>query len=455
VARILHKRAGNVWFYVILAVSDHDRCKFHDGQGVQIVTRQVRTMSKKSGADSIFSLFSLARSKFEHGKEEAGKQYLQSLLEVSSTMARDDFSSAHLADPELLQRLYLSGAHDALLNLFEAGDISGDNAAIMAASIYFSRNEPHKALLAAKGIGDFEQRRLRQKTVELWQDIHAPLEHEPRVHLLVLAHNREDYAEESLRQLGRTDYRNYAVFLADNGSSDSTWEIVCRAKEFFPPHVPVHIQRFPTNIGRPAGHNWLLTGHDHSAADYIAIGDDDLISVPPTWLTAMVNTIRAFPNCACVGGKAKSPGWPAMIHAGIRNITDFGPGYINLTNNGESPDLGQFDYVDIVDHVIGCLHIFDRKHLEQAGLFDIRFSPCQCVDIEHHLRMRLAGMNIVFNGLISFVHLRGMGKAVGKEKALQGNSLGNLMKLSYKYEAETVHREIAERHAERNRWLVG
>jgi GT2 family glycosyltransferase len=274
------------------------------------------------------------------------------------------------------------------------------------------------------------------------------------VHLIVLTHNRAAYVEQALRQLGETAYRNYAVYIADNGSSDGTREISLRAREFFPPHVQVETQAFPVNIGRPAGHNWLLAGYDHDAAEFIAIGDDDLTRVPPDWLTRMVRTAQVFSGCACVGGKALNPGWPARVHCGARNVTVFGRHLgLEMTNDGEQEDLGQFDYVDLVDHVIGCLHIFDRRALEESGFFDIRFSHSQCVDVEHHLRLRLAGKNIVFNGLIAFEHQRVTGNAAAGDEALMGNSMGNVVKLLYKYNEKEVRCALEERRRERAAWL--
>lgn len=359
-------------------------------------------------------------------------------------------------DESLLAMLYHSGEHELLLSLFERhkGNFAGDLLPVLATSIYLARNEPGKALESAKEIADLEQRRLRQKTAELWAELSKPLDSEPRVHLLILTYNREKHVTEALRQLAQTEYGNYAVFIADNGSSDATLEKVREAIGFFPSHVPVTVQGFPVNIGRPAGHNWLFAGHDHSEAEFIAIGDDDLTRVPPDWLTRMIQTARAFPGCGCVGGKAITPGWPAKIHGGVRNFTEFSQAGIDLTNNHEQEDLGQFDFVDIVDHVIGCLHIFDRAAFEETGLFDIALSPCQMVDIEHHLRMRLAGRKVVFNGLIGFEHMRAMGKKTGTDKGLAGNSLGNMLKILYKYDHETVQKGIIGQHEARNRWLL-
>jgi GT2 family glycosyltransferase len=410
-------------------------------------------MNARPTLEHLLSLHNLVRHSAGRNNDASRAERGRRLAEAAAGFLRGNPARSDLLSA--LGLLYQAGGYEEIYELFpdlcaETGD---DLPARLAVSAAFALGRPDRALRAAKAVHDPEARRLRQKTAELWEDLHAPLEREPRVHLLVLTHNRKQHAEHALRRLAGTAYGNYAVYIADNGSEDGTWETVRRACRIFPASVPVLPVRFPTNIGRPAGHNWLLTAHDHSAADYIAIGDDDLIRVPPDWLSRMVLTARLFPDCACVGGKGLTPGWPARVHAGIRNFTNFGNGSVDLTNSDEQDDLGQFDYLDMVDHVIGCLHIFDRRHLEETGLFDIRFSPCQCVDIEHHLRMRLAGKTIVFNGLIAFEHLRGMGRALTRDAALMGNSIGNVVKLLYKYQPETVARELTARRRERNAWL--
>ena len=300
-----------------------------------------------------------------------------------------------------------------------------------------------------------EETLLRRKALSLLPRLAEPLDVQPRVHLIVLCHNREKELMRSFEQLARTSYDNYAVYIADNGSTDATWERVQEARRLFPEHVPVTLERLPTNIGRPAGHNWLLTKYDHCAADYIAIGDDDLVSVSPDWLEMMVKTALLFPNAAAVGGKALDPGLPPIVHAGVRNITQFTDKEFSMTNSAPQVDVGQFDCIDLVDHVIGCLQLYDRAMLfDEAGLFDIRFSPCQCVDIEHHLRIRTLGRDIVYNGFIRFEHLRAMGRKVGGDRALWGNSLGNIIKLLMKYDDTEVNRKILTWRSNRQKWLA-
>jgi GT2 family glycosyltransferase len=142
-----------------------------------------------------------------------------------------------------------------------------------------------------------------------------------------------------------------------------------------------------------------------------------------------------------------------VIHGGVRNILKFTPEELELSNNDDILDFGQFDYMDKVDHVIGCLHIYDRKALEEMGLFDIRYSPCQFVDIDHHLRFRLAGYDIIFNGLISFRHLRGMGKESKDDVSLAGNAFGNIYKLLHKFDEDKVNTALQRNAKERLAWL--
>lgn len=348
--------------------------------------------------------------------------------------------------------LYNAGREAGVLALAEAHP--GDQAlASMASAILLrqGRLTPESPCLEAL---EDEERRAKLNTAALLPALNAPLEREPRVHMIILTHNRAQEIPQAFKALAATDYRNYAVYVADNGSQDGSFEAASKALALFPPHVETHVERLPTNIGRPAGHNWLLTAHDHSRAEFIAIGDDDLTSVPRDWLTKMVATAKLFPGCAAVGGKALNPGRPKVIHGGVRRFMEFEPTNLKISNEGQELDIGQYDALDLTDHVIACLQIYDKAALDRLGLFDIRFSPCQLVDIEHHLRLRLNGQLIVFNGLIEFEHLRAMGRKAGSDRATIGNSLGNVVKLLHKYDHEDVKRMIARSREERARWLA-
>lgn len=298
------------------------------------------------------------------------------------------------------------------------------------------------------------EHQLQEKTARYLEQTKNKKYDTPLVDIILLTCNREGYVRKALQELAKTDYPNYRLFIADNGSTDSTWEEVQKGLRFFPKNVQIFSEQFPTNIGRPAGHNWLLAKFDHSDAEHIALADDDLVKIPPTWLKDMVKLMEDYPKAAAVGGKALNPGLPKVVHGGIRNFTQFSSENIELTNSNDTYDYGQFDFIDKVDHVIGCLQLYRKKPLfDDIGLFDIRFSPVQFVDIEHHLRTKLHGYDIIFNGLISFEHYREFGKKSKNDRQYIGNAIGNKIKILYKYDLQEINALLSQKQAEYKSWL--
>jgi len=409
------------------------------------------------------SLLQLPFHYLEKGNQEKYRTHLDRALAELDARGPDALPAGEAGTLEFLRDpataagffLYNHGRLDELAQLAAATPGNAVLASMgTAALLRLGRHDQLQGL--APGLANPAESLLKLKTAIALLSMPRVLSPEPRVHVLLLCHNRRDYVGEALRQLARTAYANYALYIADNGSSDGSWPAIQEAAAAFAGRAPVEMERLPTNIGRPAGHNWLLTRHDHAAADYIAIADDDLVAIPPTWLADMVRTAKAFPRAAVVGGKSLNPGLPKVIHGGVRKLEVFEEQRLKLSNEKEEADWGQYDYIDKVDHVIGCLHIYDAKALfGEIGLFDIRFSPAQCVDIEHHLRTRLAGHEIIYNGLVEFTHLRAMGKQVGRGRAWMGNSLGNVLKLLHKYDPTDMQRFIAEQDEAWRAWLTG
>ncbi|WP_456324625.1 glycosyltransferase family 2 protein [Desulfonauticus submarinus] len=333
--------------------------------------------------------------------------------------------------------LFFFKKYNLLIKLF--GDIYNEKISSLICASYLRTSKYDKLLSYLKNTtNDIET--LQIKTAQYLKQLQNKKYNTPLVDILLLTYNREKYVENSLKELAKTDYPNYRLFIVDNGSTDQTWEKVKNSLKYFPPHVKIFYERLPTNIGRPAGHNWLLTKYNHDEAKYIALADDDLIKIPSNWLWQMVKIMEDFPSeVVAVGGKALSPGFPPKVHGGVRNFIYFSENDFKLSNEAEQLDVGQFDFITYVDHVIGCLQLYKTEIFSKLGLFDIRFSPVQLVDIEHHLRCRLNGYKIVFNGLIEFIHQREFGKKCAVKREFIGNSLGNKIKLIYKYNPHDVN----------------
>ncbi len=407
---------------------------------------------------SLASLAKLSGFYKERGDDAKSAAYLAE-LEAGLNSAKTKGEGGPNA--EELAGLYNAGAHDGLLLIqkaFPAGFPSSGLLAQMACAIYFARREPQKAMAASRFIANPTPMRLCRKTAELWREIFAPaperLKALPKVHLLLPVSNQARLLEQTLRTLGKTEYPDYAVYLADNGSTDGTKNIMARAAEFFPPEVAVHTQSFPVDIGRTAARNWLLTGHDHRPAEFVAVCSDSLAKAGPDWMQNLVLTALAFPEAGCIGGKSLIGGSRKYASGVGRHIIALEPDLADLTNSGAEEDLGQFDYIDMADHVSGSPLLYRRKALDEAGIFDIRFSPSQLAELDRHIALHMAGFGVVYNGLTSFEHAPPLGNSEKEKKYQADNFRGNTKKLYYKYNLGEVYETLLKWREKRAAWLA-
>ncbi len=267
---------------------------------------------------------------------------------------------------------------------------------------------------------------------------------QPRVHVLILTSGRRKLLAGVLDCLKKTDYDNYRLFILDNGSLDDTWTFIESLGERFGIAQP-EVLRLPTNVGRPAGHNFMLSHWDHSSSEFISILDDDLIAFESNWLNQLVHTIQVHDDIGAVGTKTIGPegliqdAFPAFVGLGDGTEVHF------HTRRGEI-DVGQFDVInDYADYVTGCSSLFRKDIFKDVGEFDIRFSPSQFVDIDHGIRMRLSGWNLVFNGNCSVAHAQCTHEERKVSRSVAGNQRGNAYKLSQKHEPEVFSKVVSDR----------
>jgi hypothetical protein len=118
----------------------------------------------------------------------------------------------------------------------------------------------------------------------------------PLVSIVILNYNGASYLEKFLPSVLTTQYENYEVVVADNGSSDNSISLV---KEKFP---TVKIITNTTNEGFAGGYNWAL---QKVKANYYVLLNSD-VSVDSNWIEPMVNLLESNKTIAACQPKILS-----------------------------------------------------------------------------------------------------------------------------------------------------
>lgn len=253
---------------------------------------------------------------------------------------------------------------------------------------------------------------------------------EPPVDLLVVTWNNLKRLRPFLESLGRTRYPNAALHLLDNGSTDGTAEFLAAFDGAgYPLRVTCH--RAPVNVGLPAAMNWLLA---LSHAPLVARLDDDVL-LDPDWLPRMVEDLREHPFAGVVGAKVNDLDDPARIQCAEFRFWPATQGH-----EGER-DEGRYDVLSLSNHVRGCALLYRRKAIQRAGAFDIRFSPSQWDDPDHHVALRAAGYDVLYDGRIRVLHP--LTNGADRSPRAVANSVANYHKLLGKWGRDVF--EVLER----------
>ncbi|BBD07514.1 glycosyltransferase [Desulfovibrio ferrophilus] len=259
--------------------------------------------------------------------------------------------------------------------------------------------------------------------------------------VLLYSWNKADDLDKTLASLAASDAKEACIITLDNGSTDATPQVVdAWANRLGKRFSKI---RLPSNIGAPAARNWLMTLPEVRNSRWTVYLDDD-VELVPDWLGRLGAATEAYPAAGVWGCKVVDIARPAIIQnadlhlrepyddSTLAHISNQ-PTLFEVTDlHHEGPDLGQFDYIRPCASVTGCCHMFSTAKLLQAGEFDIRFSPTQLDDLEHDLRLLLAGHIPVYTGHLTVRHARLSGTKCAMSSAASGNAFGNQLKLQYK-----------------------
>lgn len=255
------------------------------------------------------------------------------------------------------------------------------------------------------------------------------------VAICIYSYNKADELKKTLASLSKTDFPSFHVLALNNASEDNTKEVI---EHFLTNNILSGTAiNLPVNIGAPGARNWLLKKALDLNPEYIAYLDDDVL-LEENWLANLVESLSETPKAGVVGAKIINADPPKIIQHSGGILTSPEDWINNVLLWANIPDQGLFDNLSERDYLMGCANLYRTAAIKETGDFDIQFSPTQFDDVDHHLRMRLMGWKVLFNGHVEIRHLR---KSGGTQTP---NHLANRFKLQMKYDRENAQKIIKQ-----------
>jgi glycosyltransferase involved in cell wall biosynthesis len=114
----------------------------------------------------------------------------------------------------------------------------------------------------------------------------------PRISVIITTHNRADKLGHAIKSVLAQDFDNFEVIVVDDGSTDSTQELLREYRE--------HIRsvRSEKNLG---GMESLNIGLKEAEGQYIAVLDDDDVWIHAQKLNMQYEYMESHPDCMAVG----------------------------------------------------------------------------------------------------------------------------------------------------------
>lgn len=179
----------------------------------------------------------------------------------------------------------------------------------------------------------------------------------PQIAAIICTHNRQAYLGAAIDSLLRQDWGEFEVLVVDNGSTDSTRQVVASRL----PHPRLRYVYEPI-LGLSVARN---RGAKETSAPLLAYLDDDAIA-SPQWLRVLVKAYAENEKLGIAGGKisliwpdgVKSPNWLSDNLAGGLGAYDLGDLPISIKQAGLTPR--------------GLNYSIRRDFLTQVGGFDTK-----------------------------------------------------------------------------------
>jgi hypothetical protein len=197
-----------------------------------------------------------------------------------------------------------------------------------------------------------------------------------KVAMIVLTCNQKKLLEETLKSvIAKTNYKDYKIFLVDNGSVDRHDKMVLKK---FP---SVDVTRSEKNLGYSKGNNiGIKKAIKTYNPEYFLLLNDDMEINDKNYLKKMIKVSEDNPKIGIVGGQQLYPDGTLQDVGGHKRKWELTK--ILKFKKGAILDVDQF---------MGSLMLIKRELVNKIGGLDEIFSPFLLEDSDYCLRAKKAG----------------------------------------------------------------
>ena len=211
------------------------------------------------------------------------------------------------------------------------------------------------------------------------------------VSVIILTWNGIDYTKACLASLrAKTDFPDYRIVVADNGSTDGTVEYLQKQTG-----LTTVLNR--ENLGFTKGNN-LAIAHSDPESDVILLNNDTEI-VQPDWIATLQEVAYSAPDIGVVGCRLVRPDG-MLQHVGTYLPVDSLAGeQIGACER----DINQFPgNTDVEGVVFACVYL-KRETLNHVGLLDEDYFS-YFEDTDYCFRVQERGLRVVCCGSVRVIH---------------------------------------------------
>lgn len=226
-------------------------------------------------------------------------------------------------------------------------------------------------LLVFKGINDFPDK--TQKSVSI----------------VIPVYNKDYFTYQCLKNLLKLNSRYLEVIVINNNSNDATNKLLEKVKG-------IKVINNSENLHFLKASN---QGALSATCEYLLFLNNDAIPSANS-IDLAVETFETFSNVGAVGGKIVLPDDKLQEAGSIiwKDGTCVGLG------RGESPDIGEYNYIREVDFCSGAFLMTTRDLFVEQGLFDDRYSPAYYEECDYCLGLQAKGYKTIYNPSILINH---------------------------------------------------